>query len=154
MADEVKTTFTDAKGRKWPLAVNIGTARDVKNKCDIDLLKFFADQKESEKLADPYKLAEVLYVLSGAEKKNVEEIDFLESLTGEVPDAAALALMESLVLFFPSRKAQALRRLLDKIMSVENLKTEALFQEVEKMTVDFGQPSISLPESSESSPTV
>ena len=58
-------TFADNLGRTWYVAVNVTTIRRVRGALDIDLYQLVDDgmQALGKLVADPVRLADVLYVL-------------------------------------------------------------------------------------------
>ena len=135
--NEHKATFTDTRGREWPLFINVRKARQIKNELKIDLLNFFTDEKsQSEIESDPYQLLGVFYILSDAEKKDVSEDDFLDAFNGETVEAAQAALMEALVNFSPTRQATVLRALIDKAAAHQDKSLELIEEKIK--TLEFG----------------
>ena len=134
---EHKATFTDTRGREWPLFINVLKARKIKNELKIDLLNFFTDEKSQETVnEDPFQLLGVFYILSNAADKNVTEEDFLEAFNGDTVEAAQAALMEALVNFSPTRQATVLRALIDKAAEHRDKGLELVAEKIK--TLDFG----------------
>ena len=117
--------FTDAAGRTWTIALNLGSAMAVKSKLGVDLLRpEDGDPPLLTRLGtDEMLLGEVLCALleSQFEKHNVTDTDVRLSFDGATLLAAQKAFYEELVDFFQSRgrsdRAKAVaaqRRLIDK----------------------------------------
>jgi hypothetical protein len=110
-------TFADNLGRTWYVTINVTTVRRVRAALDVDLYQLVDDgmQALGKLVADPVRLADVLYVLcqEDAEKQQVSDEDFGRALGGDAITSAAEAFVEELVDFFPDeRSRQALRRVI------------------------------------------
>jgi hypothetical protein len=110
-------TFADNLGRTWYVAVNVATIRRVRAVLDVDLYQLVDDgmQALGQLVADPVRLADVLYVLckDDADAKNISDEDFGRALAGDAITSAAEALVEELVDFFPDERSRAaLRRVI------------------------------------------
>src|SRR5687768_6394236 len=97
-------TFKDTVGRTWNVALNIGTAKRIKEAMGLDLLD--NGQSIQQIAGDPYLMGNVLFVICEAQCKQLDVTDeqFGESLAGDVIDDALTALVEELVDFFPKRQ--------------------------------------------------
>jgi hypothetical protein len=105
--------FTDAKGRDWTLAINNGSIKAVRQKCDVDL----ADPTYAtlNKMASDFVLlVDVLWVLCEQQAANkqppVSPEDFGEALVGDPIDAACAAMEEAIAGFFPRQKRLLLQQ--------------------------------------------
>lgn len=160
-------TFKDSEGREWPIALNIGAAKRVKDALGVDLL----DPGCLRTLAaDPYTVANVLYVAceAKAKERSLSDEQFGEALRGDVIDQATDALLDELVDFFPKRQREALTALLatirkgqqegaalaqEKILSpamdqaIQRAKTQASI-EIDKLLSGIGNASGNVPEAS------
>lgn len=110
-------TFADNLGRTWYVAVNVATIRRVRGALDVDLYQLVDDgmQALGRLVADPVRLADVLYVLckDDADAKNISDEDFGRALAGDAITSAAEALVEELIDFFPDERSRAaLRRVI------------------------------------------
>jgi hypothetical protein len=95
----------------------VTTIRRVRAALDVDLYQLVDDgmQALGRLVADPVRLADVLYVLckDDADAKNISDEDFGRALAGDAITAAAEALVEELVDFFPDERSRAaLRRVI------------------------------------------
>jgi hypothetical protein len=111
-------TFADNLGRTWYVAINVATIRRVRAALGVDLYAMVDDgmQELGKLVSDPVRLADVLYVLckEDAEAKNISDEDFGRALGGDAIAAAAEALVEELVDFFPEERSRAaLRRVIE-----------------------------------------
>jgi uncharacterized protein (DUF1778 family) len=114
--------FRDNSGREWQVSVTIGTMKRVRALCDVDLYKIIEVDKNGkpnaellERLStDPVLLVDVLYAVCKpeADKLGVSDFDFGEALTGDTIEAAANALLDELVDFFPEAKRQVFQKVL------------------------------------------
>lgn len=110
-------TFADNLGRTWYVAVNVTTIRRVRAALEVDLYALVDDgmQALGRLVADPVRLADVLYVLckDDADAKDISDEDFGRALAGDAITSAAEALVEELVDFFPDERSRAaLRRVI------------------------------------------
>jgi len=100
-------TFTDAAGRTWTIALNLGTAMAVKDKLGIDLLQPEAGEPPllTRLGTDEMLLGEVLCCLleKQFEAHNVTAEDVRASFDGATLLAAQKAFYEELVDFFRQR---------------------------------------------------
>jgi hypothetical protein len=107
-------TFADNLGRTWYVAVNVTTIRRVRDALDVDLYQLVDDgmQALGRLVADPVRLADVLYVLckDDADGKNISDENFGRALAGDAITAAAEALVEELIDFFPDERSRAALR--------------------------------------------
>lgn len=110
-------TFTDNAGRTWDIIINVASIKRVRGVLGIDLYALIDDgcKPLGELVADPVRLADVLYCLckEEAEKKGVSDEDFGRSLYGDAILRAADAFLEELIDFFPDPRTRAsLRKLI------------------------------------------
>ena len=110
-------TFADNLGRTWYVDVNVTTIRRVRAVLDVDLYQLVDDgmQALGKLVADPVRLADVLYVLckDDADSKNISYEDFGRALAGDAISSAAEAFVEELIDFFPDERSRAaLRRVI------------------------------------------
>jgi hypothetical protein len=130
-------TFNDAAGRTWTIALNLGTAMQVKDKLNIDLLRpEDGDPPLLTQLGtDEMLLGEVLCTLlaSQFEKHNVTDADVRMAFDGATLLAAQKAFYEELIDFFQNRgrtdraKAVAAQmQLIDKATSAIEAKISAM----------------------------
>lgn len=127
--------FTDARGRSWPLTMNVNTVRRVKAACGVDLLDLVtltgSEVKTDtlDRLADdPCLLVDVLFeiVRPAANDCNVTPEAFADALDGDAIEAATVALLEAVIDFFPSAKRRALKAMLAASRRFADKQAEAL----------------------------
>jgi hypothetical protein len=110
-------TFADNLGRTWYVAINVTTVKRVRAALGVDIYQLVDDgmQELGKLVADPVRLADVLYVLcqEDAEAKQISDEDFGRALGGDAITAAAEAFVEELVDFFPDERSRtALRKVI------------------------------------------
>jgi hypothetical protein len=127
--------FTDARGRSWPLTINVNTVRRVKAACGVDLLSLVNLSAEGvtcdllDRLAgDPCLLVDVLFELvrPSADDLHVSPEAFAEALDGDALEGATVALLEAVIDFFPAAKRKALKAMLDASRRFAQKQNEAL----------------------------
>jgi hypothetical protein len=124
--------FTDNKGHKWDVVLNVSQMRRVRATLGIDLVNVITlDAKGEVKVDlidrianDPCLLVDILCVLTKkqAEKEGVTETEFGESLAGESIEEATKAFLDELVDFFPGAK----RLFLEKAVKLSRKYTEEM----------------------------
>ena len=160
-------TFTDTRDRHWEISLTLGAAKRVRDLLGINLLEPEAgDPPLLTRLGtDPILLLDVIFciVKPQADQRNVTDLDFGESLGGDVVLAAQKALYEELIDFFRrsgrADRAQALatqQRVIE--LAVRRTLTEIETLDLEKAMAKAGlgqtpgSSSTDSPESSGSSP--
>jgi hypothetical protein len=134
-------TFADNLGRTWYVAINVATIRRVRAALDVDLYQLVDDgmQELGKLVSDPVRLADVLYVLckEDAETKDITDEDFGRALGGDAITAAAEALVEELVDFFPEERSRAaLRRVIEAGRQVRTKLLEHAETMLDELNVD------------------
>ena len=123
-------TFSDQAGRRWRIKISVATVRALRCKFDIDLLKIL-DRQHNPFAAladDPLALCDVLWFLLSdqASEAGVAELDWLDSMAGDALSAAAYALMEATIDFFPQHRRTPLRAMLAKMRTAEASLTDRM----------------------------
>ena len=111
-------TFTDIHGRKWTVAVTIGTIKRVKMRLGIDMIDPETFSKQGQ---DTLSLIDILYVVcqDEADQHGITDEQFACSLAGPSLREAIDAFWEAYLAFFPDPRAAAkLRVLIDKNRAV------------------------------------
>ena len=155
-------TFQDTAGRTWTVGVNVDAVKRVKSLVGVDLLA--TDQKLFEMLAsDLVLLCDVVYAVCKpeADTRDVSSEDFGRAMSGDALGAAAEALVEELIDFFPKHRRRELTRKavtkLDRLMDLafdateKRLDSDELEREMEAALTSGGS-STSSPEPPESTP--
>lgn len=142
-------SFRDGGGRLWTLAVNVASVRRVKGLVGVNLYALVEDGCKGlgALLGDPLALADVLYCLckEQADAAGVSDEEFGQALYGDAIEAAADALVEELIDFFPDparrenlrKVARAAKGLQERLLAREaarlaGLDLDALAGEVER----------------------
>ena len=132
--------FTDAAGRTWTIALNLGTAMQVKSKLGIDLLRpEDGDPPLLTQLGtDEMLLGEVLCALleSQFEKHNVTDVDVRMSFDGTTLLAAQKAFYEELIDFFRSRGRTDRAKAVAAQMQLIDKATLAIGGKIDAMDLD------------------
>lgn len=132
--------FEDLAGRRWQIKINVATVRMLRNVQDLDLLKIL--DRESNPFAqlanDPIRLCDVLWTLiqRQANEAGVSELEWLESMAGDVLTAAAYALMEATIDFFPQHRRAPLAAMLTKMKTAEQALTTRLTNLANSASID------------------
>lgn len=127
--------FIDGANRKWLLNIKIGSLKAVKDNTNIDLSTFPECIKE---FSDVFKLCQVLWILikPQAEKANVSEQEFYDSLDGEIVDNAFELFMEEIVNFSPPQRRETLRKLIAKAKAHERTMHDILDKKIDTLDLN------------------
>jgi hypothetical protein len=129
--------FTDSAGREWAVSITIGAVKRLKGLLDVDLMNL--QEGDPPLLArlgtDAILLCDTIFVLvkPQADKLGVSDVEFGESLGGDVILAAQTAFWEELQSFFQklgrtdlARAVAAQARLIEKAVSLATARIESL----------------------------
>ena len=107
------STWKDARGHTWDLAINVNTVKRVRQLTEVNLLDVFDGQLLARLAGDPELLVNILYAVCQpqAERTSVSEEAFAELLVGDAIEEAATALVQGLIDFFPKDRREVLGRL-------------------------------------------
>jgi hypothetical protein len=148
-------SFTDTKGRIWPIVINVAAVKRCRGLVGVDLYGLVENQFRplADLLADPVKLVDVLYVLcmAEAESRGISDEQFGEGFAGDVLEAAADAFLEELTDFFQNPRVRAGLR---KITTAARTVRDRLMDQMEAAmeTIDAESAAAALIASSGSSP--
>ena len=152
-------TFTDAAGRTWTIALNLGTAMAVKDKLGVDLLQPEAgDPPLLTRLGtDELLLGEVLCALLGEQfdAHKVSDADVRNSFDGGTLLLAQQAFYEELIDFFRKRGRADRARAVETQMKLIEKAVKAIETRIEGFDLDqaiHGAMSGSSPDASASVP--
>lgn len=152
-------TFTDAAGRTWTIALNLGTAMAVKDKLGVDLLQPEAgDPPLLTRLGtDELLLGEVLCALLGEQfdAHKVSDADVRASFDGGTLLLAQQAFYEELIDFFRKRGRADRARAVETQMKLIEKAVKAIETRIEGFDLDqaiHGAMSGSSPDASASVP--
>ena len=134
--------FTDNKGRKWDIVLNVNQMKRVRAVLGIDLVNVITlDAKGEVKVDlidrianDPCLLVDILCVLTEkqAASLGVSDVQFGESLAGDAIEEATKAFLDELVDFFPGAK----RLFLQKAVTLARKYTLEMTSALEKALSD------------------
>jgi hypothetical protein len=169
--------FKDDEGRPWRLALTVGSALRVRDMVTVEIAEIDDEGKPTgSRRTVPFdivdlgtiaqtfqvlrgqfaKLGEILYALlvRQCEERKLDREQFLEGLRGDALEAAAKALEEELVDFFPLRLRRTLALLAAKMDEATSELMDQAEAGLEKLTpADLpGMQSGKPPESSASTP--
>jgi hypothetical protein len=125
---QARTTFRDAEGRAWLLALTVGDLKRLRKDLGVDLLDAARGDLLSRLADDPVLLADVLAVLLAPDlaAKDLAPDVFKAALRGPVFDDAGACLVRALLDFFPlSQRAAALGKMQAEILRRETILREA-----------------------------
>ena len=167
--------FKDSEGRPWTIVATVHTVRRVKrDTADADNGFEGIDLTKAEVITtlgdDVFELGEVLYSLcqDQAKERDLDEDQFASAFDGDVIQGAVECLIDAMVSFTrPAKKRQALKKALakkaemeEKVLEAQNevldgpLLDKSLENEMsnlkDELEQQFGTPSTTTPESSES----
>ena len=133
-------TFTDAAGRTWTIALNLGTAIAVKDNLGVDLLQPEAgDPPLLTRLGtDEMMLGEVLCALLEGQfdVHKVSADDVRASFDGATLMAAQQAFYEELIDFFRSRGRADRARAVETQMKMIDAAVKAIETRIEGLDID------------------
>ncbi len=153
-------SFTDSKGRVWPIRITVKSVRDVKLRKGIDLRELVNDECKPflTLISDAVALAETLFIVCGAEAHGLSEDEFCDLFHGDVSENAANAFGAAFVDFFPNPQLRKsitellglVRELRDEIVEAASTKVTEAIESTDKASI---VKSIEQQASSESIPT-
>lgn len=120
--------FTDTKGRSWEVKINIGVLKRIKSLTGIDLLDAETGILSSN-LSSPVIVCDILFatVKPQADSIGVSDIDFGESMNGEILEKAQELLYIETANFFPKPRREIMMALLGKSKEI----SEKVLKEVQ-----------------------
>ena len=128
--------FKDKDGRGWQVLIDVGQIELVRDVLQVDLYGLFSD--EAKRLfSDPVLLVDVLFVLcrNQAETRKMSDVDFGRSFDGDTLEAAADALLEEVLNFFPSSRRRVLRATVDKSRELATTMQETAIAKIAALRV-------------------
>lgn len=116
-------SFTDSKGQIWEVAIDANAVKRVRGLVGVDLMTIVdpEDNLFMRFQADPILIIDAIYAIvkPQADALNITPEEFGRRISGEIIDAAALAMEESLINFFPPRKQGWMRTLHEKVRQLQ-----------------------------------
>lgn len=145
--------FKDSQGRTWSIDINVGSIERVLSTCEIDLTKVFDSHCEllQRLMDDAVLLANVCWNLcQHVAGKEIDRDYFFQSLKGDSLEAAANAIVDDLIDFFPnSQRRENLRALVQKGRQIVEIQQQEIHQRLSRTSLNSA---IGLAESSGSTP--
>lgn len=127
-------TFVDLKNRTWNIVVTVGTVKRVRDLLGVDLLGIVSDAKALEGLInDPETLVNLVYAClkPDLDAVGVSDLEFGESMAGDVLDAATSAFLDALTNFFPKAKRGVLQAAFRKLEQLQAIATTEAMAQIE-----------------------
>jgi hypothetical protein len=150
--------FKDKEGMEWTIDVSVDALMRVRELAKVDLL----DLENSCYLMAEDKIlqAEVLWAICKpqADQRNLSSTDFYRRLNAEALEAAAAAVPEEVLSFFPKPRREAVRRAMVKKTELEETGGRLAIDKIDRMDVQkilrdaLGASSTSSPASAGSTP--
>ena len=136
-------SFKDKNGKSWDIELNIGTARKIKSRCDIDIENVVTFNKQNqpqdvsilERLSgDAILLFNVIFAICEDQvtTAGMTEESFAELFNGDAIEAATEALLDEIINF--SRPAK--RKVLIQLRQISKNYSEKAGKELEKILSD------------------
>lgn len=112
------SVFSTTDGRKWTVAVNLGTVKRVREATGVDVLALVSDQRAiSEAFSDNIRLAEVIASVIKPElaAAGVTDDQFFSVIDGAVIESATEALLAEVANFFQEPRRTILIKAMEKV---------------------------------------
>lgn len=112
------TAFATTDGRRWTVAVNLGTVKRVREATGVDILALVSDQRAiSEAFSDNIRLAEVIASVIKPElaAAGVTDDQFFSVIDGAVIESATEALLAEVANFFQEPRRTILIKAMEKV---------------------------------------
>ena len=119
-------TFVDTAGHTWTVAITVDTIKRVRALVGFDLLAVVEKDTLQKLIDDPITLCDVMYAVikPEADTNEISDVQFWQSLSGDVLDTASAALLQELTDFFPKAKRTVLQKVLSKMETATRFATE------------------------------
>ncbi len=132
------STFTDAAGRVWTVAISVATVSRVRSLLSVDLMEAIEGKLIPRLMGDVILLCDVLYCVCKpeADSRGVTDVQFGESMGGDALQAGEEALMESLAFFSHPSKREAVRRAWAKAKEFREKATAVACKKLEDPSLD------------------
>ena len=138
--------FRDAEKREWSITVNVRAVKAMRS-VGVDIM----DDRGEGILAlssDVVKMCDCIWTLCKlqAEQRGITEDQFFDAMSGDALDAAASAMVDAIIDFFPSARRDLMRRANEKAVAMQQKALELAGAKIDAMDCDSF---MSLPESQE-----
>jgi hypothetical protein len=106
-------SFRDANGKTWEVRVDVAAVKRVLELAHVDLRVIESGKTLAELALDPVKLVDTLYavVKPQTDAVGISDEQFAALFAGDVLEAAATALIDGILDFFPASQRRALEKL-------------------------------------------
>lgn len=145
-------SFTDCKGRTWPVVITTGMIRrGIAAGVPLDV--YLGPKSDlGDVVGNPLTFGSIMYVLCDAERKGVEPEDFADGFDGKTSQDAAKAFLEAVVLFTQPSVAEEAIPLIGKAMDATAAKVKARMKAAasSSFSFDLEEPPASTPTSTAS----
>jgi len=132
-------TFKDNQGKEWSLALDAFSIKQCRQDAGVDLVDI-EDGRIFDKLADPVSMVDALWVLcrkqAAAATPAIDQEQFAARLTGDAYQAAADAIAGAIADFFPNRRRELLRALINKADKLRAAGMETVLQKINDPGLD------------------
>lgn len=144
-------TFKDRHGNEWEIDLSLGACERVRDRAGVDLTDIVSTQATFAKLADPFVLGSVLWVLCErqADKRGIGPEEFRDCFNGDTVHAASEALIDETVFFCRAPMRPAMQLAVDKareadrrMVAAMNANMEQLGREMEKTLAAMSTASV------------
>lgn len=144
--------FTNNAGQVWPLEITVQVIRECRRHLNVNLYDFAeADGSTSKALADPLLVCELAYAMANCERRGVSSEDFAAGMNGVAIAAAAAAVSEAIIAFFPHAR-RTVAQCLASDPALTGLLVEIALRLLPQQRLSNG--CTNAPESSESTPVL
>lgn len=101
--------FTDNKGRKWEITIEVAAAKRMRSLAGFDVMELIAFKTGEKSLlerleSDPALLCDAIYAACKpfADAQGISDVDFGEAMAGDAIERATAAFLAECVDFFPN----------------------------------------------------
>lgn len=120
--------FTDNAARTWNVQINVDAIKRVRDLIRVNLLEVLDGALLDRLSSDPILLCDVVYAVCKpqADAQDISDTQFGQAMGGDAIDAAADALLEELIDFFPKSRRAVLKTALAKLRKLQGVALEAV----------------------------
>lgn len=130
--------FNDRHGVEWLVEINVAQVKRVRSELNLDLGKLIEDEAKPlrELLDDTIRLVDTVYVLcrKQAEDRNMDDVKFGESISGESLETLGSAFINALVDFFQPSQGQLLRKMIEKGRLAQRILAERMEMRIDEIS--------------------
>lgn len=132
-------SFVDKNGQKWTINLTMHDVKSVRDCIGIDIMGEDLERAIAD-LYQPVNLIDALYIILNPDMTDEE---FGRSFVGDTVEAAANAMTEALVLFFPSRRSRLMKMFQGKMKEVDLAAEKAMAELEASGETSSGLPGLS-----------